>query len=86
MFGSTGFIHQQATHQDDVCARFPAVLVARRHLLHVFEEYGQWKVWLNTEDMEFTGLCVGVGATREAAVAQAMEGFTAAITELQKPA
>lgn len=91
MFGSTGYLHhealiehQRAQQQEDVCARFPAVLV-NGHLVHVFEEYGQWKVWLNTEDMEFTGLCIAVAETRDQAVAQAVAVCEAVAAHLQNP-
>lgn len=89
MRGDSGFVteevaaQQRAAQQDDVCVKYPAVLV-EGHLLHVFEESGEWHVWVNTEDMEFTGLCIGVGDTRDAAVAQAVAVCEAVAAELQK--
>lgn len=69
---------------DRAIEQYPSVLV-EGHLLHVCEMHGEWEVWLNTEDMEFTGLCVSVAPTREAAVAEAVRVFEAAAAELQKP-
>jgi hypothetical protein len=64
--------------------RYPSVLVAG-HLLHVFETRGEWEVWLNTEDADFTGLCVSVAATRQDAIANAVRVFEAATEALQQP-
>jgi hypothetical protein len=88
MRGDSGFVTDeiarlQATQaQEDLCVKFPAVLVAG-HLLHVFQEGDDWSVWINTEDMEFTGLCVGVGATREDAALQAIVVLEAIIDKLR---
>lgn len=62
---------RQVEQTNDLVDLFPPVLV-EGHLVHVFEEGGEFSVWLNTEDMAFTGLCIGVGKTREEAVAQAV--------------
>lgn len=80
--------HEQDAAMEKVAAageQYPSVLVAGR-LLHVFEMDGEWQVWLNTEDMDFTGLCVSVGDTRDEATAAAVRVFEAAAKELQKPA
>lgn len=87
MRGDSGNIYTDSrlVHQDDLCVRFPAVLVEGpdfQHLLHVYEEDGYWKVWLNTQDMEFTGLCIAVADTRAAAVAQATAVCLAVVAEL----
>lgn len=89
MFGSSGFITEEeiarrrAERQNEVCVKYPAVLV-EGHLVHVFEEAGAWHVWLNTKDMEFTGLCIGVGASRDEAVAQAVTVLSAVALHLQQ--
>jgi hypothetical protein len=53
--------------------------------LHIFETDGEWQVWLNNEDHDFTGLCVSVGRSRQQAVTDAVRIFEAAVEELQKP-
>lgn len=70
---------------DAAAEDFPAVLVDG-HLVHVCEyRPGQWQVWLNTEALEFDGLCIGVGTTRDAAVAQAVAALEAVVEHLQQP-
>lgn len=69
--------------QDRACENYPAELVAG-HLVHVYEEAGVWYVWLNCEDAEFTGLCIGVGAFRDLAVAQAVAALEAVTAFLQE--
>lgn len=69
---------------DRAVEQYPSVLV-EGHLLHVCEMHGEWQVWLNTEDMDFTGLCVAAGSTRAAVVAEAVRVFEAVVAELQKP-
>lgn len=79
--------HQQDTAisaVDRAVELYPSVLV-EGHLLHVCEMHGEWVVWLNTEDMDFTGLCVAAAPTRDAAVAEAVRVFEAVVVELQKP-
>jgi hypothetical protein len=44
-----------------------------------------YELWLNTEVQDFDGLCIGIGATRDAAVADAVNVFEAAIDALQQP-
>lgn len=70
---------------DRAVEQYPSVLV-EGHLLHVCEMDGHWQVWLNTEDAEFTGLCVSAETTRDAVVAEAVRVFEAVVAELQKPA
>jgi hypothetical protein len=62
---------------------YPAVDVFG-HRLHVFFD-GDWNVWLNTEASDFDGLCIGVGATRSAAIAQAVRALEAVVEVLQGP-
>jgi hypothetical protein len=45
------------------------------HNLHIFQDGGDggdWVVWLNTEVSDFDGLVIGIGKTRDEAVAQAV--------------
>lgn len=73
---------------DRASVTFPAVEVGRGHSLHVFQaEYlsRDWEVWLNTEVADFDGLCIGSAATREAAVAAAVEVLETALALLQRP-
>lgn len=90
MQGHSGFLTPEraaelmAEKQDDLTVKYPAVSVDG-HLVHVFEEDGHWCVWLNTEDMEFTGLCIGVGSTRDLALAQAVGVCEAVAAHLQGP-
>lgn len=63
---------------------YPAVLVAD-HLVHVYKDSDGWKVWLNCNDMEFTGLCIGFGQTRDDACAQAVAALEACAHVLQQP-
>lgn len=73
-----------ADSNQQACENFPAVLV-EGHLVHVYEQGGQWAVWLNCEDCEFTGLCIGIGPTRDAAVQQAVTALEAVTEFLQGP-
>lgn len=79
--------HQQdaAMHDVDVAiALYPSVQVDDCSL-HIFEMRGEWEVWLNNEDHDFTGLCVSIGTTRDEAIATAVRILEAAVEELQKP-
>ena len=46
-------------------------------------EDGDWEVWINPDWRD--GLCLGVGKTRDAAVAQAVATLEEAATRLQEP-
>jgi hypothetical protein len=35
--------------------------------LHLYEDGGQWYLWVNSGDLAFDGLCIGVGATADEA-------------------
>jgi hypothetical protein len=79
--------HEQdaAMHATEVASEnYSSVRVAGQSL-HVCHMDGEWQVWLNTEDADFTGLCVSVGQTRDDAVAGAVHALEAAVAELQKP-
>lgn len=79
--------HQQdaAMHRTEIASqRHPSELV-EGHLVHVCEIGGEWEVWLNCEDADFTGVCIGVGDTRDEAVAQAVKVLEAAAAHLQQP-
>lgn len=64
---------------------YPSVALSTGQLLHVCQMGGEWEVWINCEDADFTGLCVAVGATRDDAVRDAVAVFEAAEAELQQP-
>lgn len=68
---------------DKASDTFPSVLVDG-HLVHVFQRDSEWCVWVNTEDMDFTGLCIGVGTTRDKAVQQAVTALEAITAHLQE--
>lgn len=72
------------TDVDEAREKYPSVLV-EGHLLHVCFIFDEWQVWLNTEDAEFTGLCVAVGATRDEAVESAVKVLEAVVERLQGP-
>jgi hypothetical protein len=69
---------------DQASRDYPSVLVAG-HLVHVYKQDGEWSVWLNCEDMDFTGLCIGIGKTRNRAVADAVAALEAVVAKLQEP-
>lgn len=58
------------------------------HALHIFQDAmdeGSWLVWLNTEASDFDGLVLGVGATRDEAVAAAVNAVEMIEAALQGP-
>jgi len=64
--------------------RYPSILI-EGHLLHVCEMSGEFEVWINCEDADFTGVCIGVGASRQVAVTQAVRVLEALLDKLQGP-
>jgi hypothetical protein len=75
---------------NDAASRvFPSVEVpgAPELRLHVYKERDGdgWAVWLNTEVSDFDGLCLALGSTRDAAVADAVKGLEAVLEKLQGP-
>ncbi len=44
-----------------------------------------WAVWLDTEVADYDGICLGVGATRAAAVEEAKRELYAALRVLAEP-
>jgi hypothetical protein len=79
--------HQQDAAMDATeraSERYPSIEV-EGHLLHICEMDGDWQVWLNTEDANFTGLCVSSCPTREAAITEAVKVFEAVVDALQGP-
>lgn len=72
------------TDADMASERYHSVPV-EDHGLHIFEIRGEWEVWLNCEDADFTGLCLSIGLTRDAAVAQAVAVLEAVLEALQQP-
>lgn len=80
--------HKQeaALHETEVAsATHPSILVAGTNLLHVCTMGGEWEVWLNTEDADFTGLCLAAGGDRQTAVTEAVRVLEAALDALQGP-
>jgi hypothetical protein len=72
---------------DAAVEKYPAIELSTGQRLHVFEQDGEWDVWLNCEDADFTGICVAAGhRSRDAAIAQAVKVFEAAADALQWPA
>lgn len=56
------------------------------HVVHIRQEIGgpDFQVWLNTEAMDFDGLCVGSGWSREQAIDDALETFEQCLAVLLK--
>lgn len=54
--------------------------------LRIFDDalYG-WQVWLDAEVDDFSGLCIGAGATRDDALADAVRKLEEALCILQEP-
>ena len=42
-------------------------------MINVFHRPGQWAVWIDPFGMEQDGVCVGIGATKEEALLQAIQ-------------
>lgn len=64
------------------------VAAQRRHsvdgqVLHIYDAGDGWECWLNN-DMDFDGTCIGVGATEDAAVADAVRTLEALAAKLQE--
>lgn len=55
----------------------------RGYGLHICQRDGDWTVWLNTEVADFDGLVLGVGATRDLAVSNAVASVEAIERVLQ---
>jgi hypothetical protein len=101
MRGDSGFIHhgkqqsvaslpegQQdaAMHENERASESHPSVPVGGCSLHVCQYDGEWQVWLNTCDADFTGLCVSVGRTRDIAIAEAVATLEAAVDVLQQPA
>lgn len=56
------------------------------HRLHVFQQDGDWHVWLNTGVSDFDGLCIAVGRSYDEAVKEAIKVLEASASVLQGPA
>lgn len=56
-------------------------------VVKIFDEGGggPFAVWLDTEVADHDGLCIGLGDTRDAAVADAVKDLEARLAELQLP-
>ncbi len=54
-------------------------------VVKIFNTNGEFAVWLDTEVVDHDGICLGLGATRDAAVADAVADLEARLAELQLP-
>lgn len=72
---------------DRATVDYPSVRVegCSIHVCEMGGPGGDWEVWLNNEDHDFTGLCLSVGKTRDKAVADAVTALQAAVERLQGP-
>lgn len=70
---------------DVASEKYPSVPVDGGCSVHVFVMRGEWEIWLNNEDHDFTGLCLAVGDTRDEALAQAVLILESAVERLQAP-
>lgn len=61
---------------------FPSVPVGHGSL-HVCNYDGDWQIWLNCEDSEFTGLCLASCVSKQAALTEATATLEAALDALQ---
>lgn len=74
---------QTAKQQADLSELFPSVRTAHGHRVHVFEdEVGEWCAWLNTEDLDFTGLCLAIGKSKRDVLEAAIVALDAVKIEL----
>lgn len=57
----------------------------KSHKIHILSErFGDFEVWLNTEVMDYDGLRVGCGTSREAAIEDAATTLEKAALALRK--
>lgn len=54
--------------------------------IHLFNDAAPCEVWLDPDGAEGSGVCIGVGDTREEAVADAVAELERALVTLRKPA
>lgn len=72
--------------QNDLASQeYPSVLIAG-HLVHLSCKDGEWELWINCEDADFTGVCIGVGQTRDEALAMGIRVIEAIGAHLQNGA
>jgi len=60
----------------------PSVLVEGA-LVHVCEMSGDYEVWINCEDADFTGLCIAAAPFRYEAIAEAVKTLRAIVRHLE---
>lgn len=75
----------QAMEETERASQITPSIEVAGHLLHVAKMNAGWEVWVNCEDMDFTGLCVGVGDTAKEAVQEAVTTLEAIVDRLQGP-
>ena len=54
------------------------------HVLHIAEYGGEWECWLN-EVSDYDGLCLAIGPTEDAVLAEAVRVLEALTERLQGP-
>lgn len=77
---------QEAAMESTVIASrdYPSVVV-NGCTLHICQIDGEWQIWLNTEDADWTGVCISAGHTRDEAVSDAVKTLEDALEILQGP-
>jgi hypothetical protein len=55
------------------------------HMVLVAQETRRAVVWLNTESLDYDGICIGCGETRQEAVDTAVKALKAVIVRLNQP-
>ena len=75
--------HAFALLEQDIASRdYPSVVITGQRLHTFYNTELGWQVWLNAEDRDFTGCCIAVGETREAAEAEAATVLASVLGEL----
>jgi hypothetical protein len=74
----------EVLHETEVASLAQPSVLVEGHLVHVCEMRGEWEVWINCEDANFTGVCIGVAPTREEAVAEALKVVDALADHLRR--
>ncbi len=75
--------HPSISAQDIASRDYPAMILSTGERLHVFKDEDGWHVWLNTEMVDFDGICVASAESRSEAVLQALNVFNVAAFTLR---
>lgn len=70
------------TEQEWASKDYPATELGTGQRLHVCYVGGGWEVWLNRASVDFDGLVIGTGETRDEAIAEAVRALEAAEAHL----